>query len=512
MTHSNSASHPQSTHTERLLVITLFILAAVVRLATIHCGTNVDEGVYWVEGREITKGYLIYRDTQFNKTPLVAFVSAPFFLLGSTPILPMRVVMIAFSLLALCAVYRLAKELFGPSAALATLVLMALEPYSCVWAKYLHTSTWAPWFEAGVFLLLIPGLKHSQRNWITASGVLLGIYALSKQSAIFVLVPGICAWFLFAPERNIRSFVTDMAQWAGGVLLVLAPFFLLFALAGALEELWHDIWTAHHKMAGAFADHTTAFRWGEWRSMVYLAPVFWLLPFGSLLLLWGKKRRETLFVWVWLIVVFYGNTFFISHVWRHYFLVSMVPAAILAGAFYGLVVGEIEKVKIEPRYRKALPCVGAAVLAFGITVFWSRNDWFYPGLTLEQEKQLAAFVARACPEPYCLNLTNPAMYVWTDKEMPPAKRNGHTTRMPFFMTIAGRGYLSAEDMKNTVEGWRDVPIGCVIAYDKYLRQIMEDPLMQPLRDWLLEYFRPPRRVSVGESYYGWFFLFERKRE
>nr|HPO10396.1 hypothetical protein [bacterium] len=83
MTHSDPDPHSQSPHTERLLVITLFVIAAVVRLATIGSGTNVDEGVYWVEGREITKGYMIYRDTQFNKTPLVALVSAPFFLLGS---------------------------------------------------------------------------------------------------------------------------------------------------------------------------------------------------------------------------------------------------------------------------------------------------------------------------------------------------------------------------------------------------------------------------------------------
>jgi len=493
-------------------VITLFLIAAVVRLATISCGTNVDEGVYWVEGREITKGYLIYRDTQFNKTPLVALVSAPFFLLGSAPIIPMRLVMIAFSLLGLFAIYRLTKELFGTSAALATLVLMALEPYSCVWAKYLHTSTWAPWFEAGVVLTLISGVKSGNENRILASGVLLGIYALSKQSAIFVFVPGVCAWFLFVQKQNIRRFILDMGLWAGGVLMVLGPFFLFFALAGVLDELWHDIWTAHQKMAGAFVDHTTEFRWGEWRSMVSLAPVLWLLPLGSVLLLWGKKWRETIFAWIWLIAVFYGNTFFISHVWRHYFLVSMVPAAILAGAFFASLMGQIERLQIEPRYRTALPWMSAAILAFGMIIFWSRNDWFYPGLSLGDEKQLAAFVERSCPEPYCLNLTNPAMYIWTGKEMPPAKRDAHTTRMPFFMTIAGRGYLSAEDMKHTVEGWRDVPIGCVIAYDKYLRQIMEDPLMLPLKDWLLENFQPPRRVSVGESYYGWFFLFERKRE
>ncbi len=499
---------PVSTH--RYIVLTVFALAAAVRLATVWCGTNVDEGVYWAEGRQIRDGYLIYRDTQFNKTPLVAFVGASFFVFGDTPILPMRLGMIAFSLVGLWAVYRLGRELFGADAALAALILVAFEPYTCVWAKYLHTSSWAPWFEAGVFLLLIMGLTRNDLWKIGASGVVLGTYALSKQSAIYVLPSALVAWFLFSSDRRLKAFVIHASIWGGCVLLVLGPMFLFLALRGALDEMWFDIWTAHRLMAPWFSHHTQAFKWNELRSMIHLAPVFWLMPFASLVLLPGQCWRGIVFVWVWWIIELLGNCFLFTHIWRHYFLVCMVPAALLGGAFWGTVADVARKAaKVTPA---AVLYGSSLVLALGLVCFWPRNDWFYPGLSLTDEKKLAAYVERSCEEPYLLNLTNPALYVWTDKQIPPARRDGHVTRIPFFMTIAGRGYMDREDMKNTVEEWRRTPIGCVVAYDKYVKQIIEDPLMEPLKNWLSQEFKEPRRVAVGDTYYGWFFLFDRKAD
>jgi hypothetical protein len=210
----------------------------------------------------------------------------------------------------------------------------------------------------------------------------------------------------------------------------------------------------------------------------------------------------------------YGNIFFLSHVWRHYFLACMVPAAILAGAFWqrlvDLGVYWLQKWQ-EGRFASSALWASTAILAFGMVIWWPRNDWTYPGLSLSEEKKLAAYVTRLCPEPYLLNLTNPALYVWTGKQIPPSRRDGHTPRIPFFMTIAGRGYLDREDMERTVQGWRDMEIGCVVAYDKFVRQIVDDPLMEPLRRWLEEGFQPPKRIGVANTYYGWFFLFERKR-
>lgn len=500
----------------KLALAALLAAGFLLRVWTLGYGTNVDEGVYWTEGHQLYEGYMIYRDTQYNKTPLVALVSAPLFLFGDAPVYLMRALMLASGMLALWGSYLLGRELFGERAGLAALALMALEPFSCVWAKYLHTSTWAPWFEIGIFWLLITGLRQGNARRVFLSGVLLGFFALSKQSAIFALPTGLAAWLLFAPERNWARLFKDGAVWTAGIGSVFLPFLAWIAAMGALEAMWFDIWTAHHLMAGAFSHHTLAFRWQEWRSMIDLAPLLWVLPLGSLLLFRGGRWRGLAFAWIWFVVEFVGNILLISHVWRHYFLACMPPLALLAGAFWDWLAakaanrGAAARADAEGTVNKPF-AVSLAALALGMALFYPKNNWTYPGLTLYEERNLSRFILRYCPEPYMLNLANPAYYVWTDKEIPPVYQGDRLTRMPYFMTIAGRGYVTEDDMVRTVELWKTLPIGCVIAYDRFARQIVDDPLMEPVEAWLAKHFEPPRRIAVGESYYGWFFLFESKR-
>lgn len=489
------------------VVWAVLLIALAARAWTIVYGTNVDEGVYWVEGRQIYQGFVIYRDTQFNKTPLVALVAALFFPFGQAPIYPMRAAMLGVSVLSLFVFYRLAKSLFNEKAALAGLILLALEPFSCIWAKYLHTSTWAPWFEIAIFYFLIEGLNGDRRR-IYTSGLILGLYALSKQTAIFVIPPAVIGWLLLSPERSIKRFVRDGAIWAAGALTVMTPFFLFLIGTGSVSAWWFDIYTAHLIMAKA-KYHDFAFRWHEWKSIIELSPLLWILPLGSLALLKGRNWKAAAFAWVWGLTVFTGNLVTTSHVWRHYFLVVMPPMALLAGAFCGKAYEWLESRQFATS--KTLAWGTGGLLFILAMAGWPKNDWSYPGLTLAEERILAKHVEHYCPEPYLLNLTNPALYVWTGKQIPPAIQHGREVRIPFFMTIAGRGYMNREEMEQTVAQWRETPIGCVAVYDKFLRQIIDDPVMTPLKQWLDEDFEAPLRVGVGDSYYGWFFVFEKKR-
>ena len=496
-----------------IFIISIFILAASLRLATIWCGTNVDEGVYWVEGRHLYDGYVMYRDYELNKPPLVNLVAASFFIFGDTPIYPMRLCMVAFSLLGMYWLYALSKMLFGRTAALATLLLIAMEPYSCVWAKSLHTSTWAPFFEAGILLYFLRGLREQSRKNILISGILLGLYALNKQSAIFMLPVGFVAWVLFVKTKNVKSFGIDWGLWALGGLFIWAPFLLYIGVMGIFSYMWFDIWTTHYLLAPWFKDHTFTFRIHEIKAVMSTAPVLWLLPIGSLTLCLSRRRPAFMLVWFWLIITFYGNVFSLSHLWKHYLLVGVFPAAILGGAFWSWLTFTISQSipkEATTNYPIERTAFSLLVIVFAMLIGWKNNDWTYPGLSLFEEKKLSQYIIRACPEPYMLNLTNPAFYNWTGKKVPPSIQGTHTTRLPYFMTFAGRGYMTKEDMQKTVELWEKTPIGCVIAYDKYLSQISTDPVLEPMKIWLVNNYKEPRRVNVGQSYYGWFWLFEKK--
>lgn len=493
-------------------LIAVLLIAALVRCATIHYGTNVDEGVYWAEGKQVVDGYVIYRDTQLNKTPLVALVAAAFFVFGDAPIYPMRIAMIGFSLLGLYGLYRLVRRALNEQAALFALLFFSLEPFSCVWAKYLHTSTWAPFFEILAVYALMIGIIQKRPAAIVLSGVITGVYALSKQTAIFMIPVAAAAWLFFADRWSWKGFFKTSGWWTAGNCMIVLPFLAILWRLDALGPMWFDIWTAHHLMAGWFSDHTVAFRWTEFKYIYSLAPVIWSLPLLSWAAIHRGNRRIILFAWSWLIIVFLGNIVIPTHLWKHYFLVCIPPLAILSGVVVDRLWTVLEsRCHLKDRANRMV-LAGCAIIAVGMTVYWPRNDWTYPGLTLEEERNLARHAARYCPEPFILNLTNPALYVWIDKDIPPVYQGERTTRMPFFMTIAGRGYLTEDDLVRTVERWKTMPIGAVVAYDKYIRQIYEDPIMVPLRDWLEASFKQPQRISVGDSYYGWFLLFEKKRE
>lgn len=493
------------------LIILLLLIVFIPRAATIHYGTNVDEGVYWVEAKHLYDGYWMYRDVQLNKPPLAALVALPFFLLNDTPIYPMRVTMLLFSLFGLYCVYRLAKQMFGEWAGIAALTFMALEPFSCVWAKYLHTSSWTPWFEAWILWLLISALQHENKRQLFFSGVILGFFALSKQTAIYMLPIGLAAWLIFSKQLSFRAFARDTFLWGTGAALIFLPFLAAIYVSGAFPAFWYDIWTAHHKIAPWFAHHTLAFRLSEWQSIVMLAPVLWVFGACSIFLFaMSEWRRPLLFMWIWLLFEVCGNVIFFTHLWRHYLLGVMLPFAILAGLFAANGAQIVVKwVQFQDQNSVKPATIMCLIIALLMIPFWGRNDWFYPGITIEQERNLAQYVSRACKEPYVLNLTNPALYIWADKQIPPVYEGERITRISYFMTLAGRGYCTREDIERTVELWKTLPVNCVVSYDRYIPQMEENPALHPLRDWLFSEFEA-RRVSVSQSYYGNFLLFEKK--
>jgi len=392
--------------------------------------------------------------------------------------------------------------------------LFLCEPFSAIWAKYLHTSTWHPWFTTWILFLLISGLKKQNRRTIYLSGVVLGLYALCKQTAIYMLPLGLIAWLLFTHHRSWKGIWIEGRVWVLGILTLFAPFVVwVFAVAG-ISNFIYDIWTAHHLIADWFAHHTYVFRWNEFLSIFYLSPLFWLFSIGGILLVVSSRWKSVLFVLIWLLIEAAGDTLLISHVWRHYFIALMAPIAILGGAFLAWAIDKIS----QKHFFKQLQNVsyqqvaGIVLIAICTIPFWPRADWNYPGITLKQEQAIARQVERNCESAYLLNLTNPALYVWTHKQIPPVFQEERTTRIPYFMTLAGRGYSTLDDMERPVEHWKTIDLGCVVAYDKYIPQIVENPVMQPLEEWLQNEFQEPVRFGTGETYYGWVLMFEKKIE
>ncbi|MEW6236327.1 MAG: glycosyltransferase family 39 protein [Candidatus Omnitrophota bacterium] len=484
----------------------IFLAGLLLRVWTIGYGTNVDEGDYLMQGREMTHGYWPYRDVHLNKPPLVSFLAYPFFLVFNIPIIPARIFMIAVSASALAALYGLGRLCGEERGGLLAAGFFAFDPFAAVWAKYLHVSTLAPVLSLWALVCFLWGMKSQRRIGLMLSGVFAALCLLNKQTGVIVL-PALFFAFLLFENRRWRDW-----QWflLGFFPLPLLLIFYL-ALLNAFEPFFYDIYYSNFAMADFF-NQSAAARWGEFLAVEYWNPIAWYGIAAGLVIMALKRRRYLIWLIVWFSLEFGVNIFALSHIWQHYVLAIMPSAFALSGLGLAALLdwAPLRRRLSEPANRW-LPAVMALILT---APFWMRADWRYPNMTLEDERGFAAQIARHCPSPYLLCFANAAYFMLTDKEVPPSIRHGRKVRIPPFMNTAGRKYLSLEDMKKTVELWRTLPMDYCVMYDKYARQIFidQDPHLEPVRQFLENDFeRAPNLSKNLRTYYAHMICFARKR-
>lgn len=502
-----------------LPIMVLVVLAFGLRASTLLQGTNVDEGDYILQGREMVLGHWPHADVHLNKPPLVSFIAYPFFWFSGNPILPVRVFMILLSASAVFAVYWLGRRVHSSAMGMCAAVFVAFDPMSAIWAKALHVSTLTPILAIWTLTLLVEGFVSGKRYWLVASGVVFSLALMNKQTGIVLfpvlllfLLSAWMGWLRFEEEKPIRISFRDAVYWFASVLPVWLLFLLYLLALNAVEPFIYDIWTSNLRMAGAF-DQDAAHRWGEFQAMMFWNPwVWWIALGGCMLALIRFRMPAGLLLVLWLVIEFYVNLFALSHYWTHYTMAITVPAAMLAGLLFA---------EIKRWVEKALP-VSSIVMHAGVVAvcvllvmsYWQRANWAYPNLTLEDERGLAAFVDRQFDSKYLLCFANTTFYIWTDSQVPPSLRDGREVRIPPFMNTAARGYLSLDDMQATADLWRTLPIGYCIMYGKYYRQIFEeqDPLLEPIRLYLEEHFEFEQRFVYRPTYMAELFCFRAKSQ
>jgi len=484
----------------------IFWAGLLLRVWTIGYGTNVDEGDYLMQGREMTHGYWPYRDVHLNKPPLVSFMSYPFFLVFDNPIIPARIFMVAVSISALVALYGLGRLCGEEKGGLLAAGFLAFDPFAAVWAKYLHVSTLSPVLSLWTVVGFVWGMKSQRRIGLMLSGVFAALCLLNKQTGVIIL-PVLFFIFLLSEHKRWRDWLWFLLGFFP------LPLLLIFYLAwmDAFEPFFYDIYYSNFAMADFF-HQSAATRWGEFLAVEYWNPIAWHGIAAGVVILALKRRRYLLWLIAWFGLEFGVNVFALSHIWQHYILAMMPSAFALSG--FGLAAfwnwAPLRRRFSEPASRWL-----TAVVALILTApFWMRADWTYPTTTLEDERGFAAQIARLCPSPYLLCFANTTYYMLADKEVPPSIRGGREVRIPPFMNTAGRKYLSLEDMKKTVELWRTLPMDYCVMYDKYARQIFidQDPLLEPVRQFLEKDFEraPDLRKNLG-TYYAHMICFKRKK-
>ena len=484
-------------------LVLILLLGFLVRLATIGYGTNVDEGDYLMQGREIIHGHFPYRDVHVNKPPLVSLLAAPFFCFSETPVIPARLFMILFSTSSLWAAAWLGRLTMNERAGLIAAGFLAFDPFAAVWAKPLHVSTLAPGLALWTLALWVHGLQQRQTRALILAGVMASLALLNKQTSV-TLLPLLILFY--GITRKQCSFATAWKRFCLGVVPL--PLFVLAAITilGAWDAFVYDIYTGNLVMASFFQD-TAIMRWRDFLSVEFYNQAAWRFSLLGILAVLFARRASVMILALWLLMEFWLNVFGLSHLWTHYVLAIMPPAYLLAG--FGLSWGISRLAWLEAKWRPWY----SVILVLLLTVpFWPRANWAYPNLTLHDEQALAAFIQRNCASSYLLCFADSSFYFWTGKQVPPSVRGDHITRIPTFMNTAGRKYLTLEDMKKTVEGWKALPMDLCVMYPKYYQQIFldRDPQVEPVRIFLEQEFGPPQSIETAPTYYAQLIYFKRK--
>ncbi len=326
-----------------ILFLVLLGVAAVLRIPTFSNRVfNSDEAYLATQAQSLIHGGRLYLDTVDRKPPLVPYLYAAVFrITGSSDLGPVRVLAVVAQAVTAVLLGAEARRRFrwhyaGLVAGL--LYLLAASGFRPLDAQAASFEVFMLPFMTAAFVLGVRGRS-------TASGLMLAVATLTKQTALVAIVP--LAWLAWRARRG-RGLVLLSASFGLGIVVTAAVFG------------WHDFFRWVFTSNGSYLDASGvlgyALRLGYHQTLWFL--------FGSLALvlltpLAWSHWREDLDLWLWLatgvIAVVAGLRFF-----GHYYLQLLPPLTLLG----------MRGLTAVPRLRRVPACLLVAILALGPAAYF----------------------------------------------------------------------------------------------------------------------------------------------
>lgn len=270
---------------------------------------------------------------------------------------PGRVAVAVTTTLGLLLLYLLVRRLFGNEVALATVGLLAFDPFLVGHSGLLHTDGLLTTFTALSVICLLGALRDGpcQRAWSLASGAAAGLALLTKSSGVF-LVPfaiGALGWRLISRRTRLRHALVLSAGWGiGGTAVYLA---LYPAMWAAPLQTVRDLFQApsYHATAALmptfFAGRVSLYHGPEFYAVSFLvrfSPVvlIGLVPSIPQLLRRTPFRADR--AWLWLFALGYTLMLALSVKKYDRYLLPILPPLALAVAL-----SLPSRLRISPRSR-----------------------------------------------------------------------------------------------------------------------------------------------------------------
>jgi 4-amino-4-deoxy-L-arabinose transferase-like glycosyltransferase len=212
-------------------------------------GFNSDEAVYAGQAASIANQseYLPYFPI-FRAHPLLfqSLLSLPY-RFGVADIVG-RILAAAFGVATLVVVYHLSKLLYGRRAGLVAVTLLAVMPYHVTVSRQVLLDAPMVFFATAALYALARYCKSHQARWLLATGALMGLAMVTKETAV-VLFGGMYCFFVLSHTVRLRFKRAAVALAVAGVIALAFP--LTLRLAGASRSggnylVWQLFRRANH--------------------------------------------------------------------------------------------------------------------------------------------------------------------------------------------------------------------------------------------------------------------------
>jgi 4-amino-4-deoxy-L-arabinose transferase-like glycosyltransferase len=190
----------------------LTFLSRVVNLTGVPIFT--DEAIYirWAQIGLVDPAQRFISLTD-GKQPLLTWCMYPFLTIMKDPLIAGRIVSVLTGVGTSVALYLLARELFGRKAAIATVILYILCPFSYVYDRLaLMDSMVGLWTVVALYLEVLL-IRKPKLDRALLLGIAIGLGLLTKSSALFSLLLLPVSWLLIVGLEKIR--VKRVIRWIG---------------------------------------------------------------------------------------------------------------------------------------------------------------------------------------------------------------------------------------------------------------------------------------------------------
>ncbi|MEA3336772.1 MAG: glycosyltransferase family 39 protein [Chloroflexota bacterium] len=221
-------------HWEAILLILILMLAAAVRLYQLdlhpsgcqsdECNNGLD-ALRWMSGSP----YLPYAETNEGQATFFTYLIALSFQVFGVGMTQMRFVSAAVGVLTVLALYFLARDLYGPKAALVAAALLATSRWHVTFSRIVYELIMQPLFMILIVFFMLRGLRSGRRRDWALAGVSLAA-GMNTYTAFRVVPILLALFFLYwlvrswiRERQRVAADVQGIAIMGGGAVLAGLP-------------------------------------------------------------------------------------------------------------------------------------------------------------------------------------------------------------------------------------------------------------------------------------------------